>query len=96
MTGGAEVVVDGHGVPGPPGARTVAARGAAGDHSRMDLLRHPLIQALLVTIIALWLLGGVMTSAAVRPLTWALLAFAVVVAAAAWWKVLRRRGPDGP
>lgn len=58
----------------------------------MDLLRHAVFQALLVTIIALWLLGGVMTSAEVRPVTWALLAFALVVAAAAWWKVLGRRG----
>ncbi|GLC28548.1 hypothetical protein [Roseisolibacter agri] len=59
----------------------------------MDLLRHALFQALLVTIIALWLLGGVLTSARVRPVTWALLAFALVVAAASWWKVLRgRRG----
>jgi len=59
----------------------------------MDLLRHPLFQALLVTIIALALLGGVLTSARVRPVTWALLAFALVVAAASWAKVLRRRPP---
>ena len=57
----------------------------------MDLLRHALFQALLVTIIALWLLGGVLTSARVGPVTWALLAFALVVAAVSWWKVLRRR-----
>ena len=59
----------------------------------MDLLRHALFQALLVTIIALWLLGGVLASARVRPVTWALLAFALVVAVAAWTKALRRRGP---
>lgn len=59
----------------------------------MDLLRHALFQALLVTIIALWLLGGVLTSARVRPVSWALLAFALVVAVAAWANVLRRRGP---
>ena len=56
----------------------------------MDLLRHALFQALLVSIIALWLLGGVLTSARVRPVTWALLAFALVVAVASWAKVLRR------
>ena len=57
----------------------------------MNLLRHALFQALLVSIIALWLLGGVLTSARVRTVTWALLAFALVVAAASWWQVLRRR-----
>ena len=60
----------------------------------MDVLRHPLFQALLVTIIALWLLGGVLVSARVSPLTWALLAFALVVAGAAWWRVLQRRPPS--
>ena len=57
----------------------------------MDLLRHALIQALLVTIIALWLLGGVLVSPQPRPVTRALLAFAIVVAVVSWWKVLRSR-----
>ncbi len=58
----------------------------------MQLFRHALFQALLVTIIALWLLGGVLVSPQVRPVTRALLAFALVVAAVAWWKALRPRG----
>jgi hypothetical protein len=58
----------------------------------MQLLRHPLLQALLVTIIALWLLGGVFVTPAPHPATRALLAFAIVVAIVCWWKVLRSRG----
>ena len=57
------------------------------------MIRNALVQALLVTIIALWLLGGVMTSAAVRWWTWALLAFAILVAALSWWRVIQSRGP---
>jgi hypothetical protein len=58
----------------------------------MQLFRHATFQALLVTIIALWLLGGVLVTPAPHPVTRALLAFAIVVAVVAWWKVLRSRG----
>jgi hypothetical protein len=57
----------------------------------MRLFRHALIQALLVTIIALWLLGGVLVTPQPRPVARALLAFAIVVAGVSWWKVLRAR-----
>lgn len=57
----------------------------------MTHFRHPVVQALLATIIALWVAGGVAVSAEVRPTTWALLAFAVVVAGAAWWRVVADR-----
>ncbi|MGZ8379682.1 MAG: hypothetical protein ACXWZS_09775 [Gemmatirosa sp.] len=57
----------------------------------MQLFRHALFQALLVTIIALWLLGGVLVSPRPSPVARALLAFAIVVALVAWWKALRSR-----
>ena len=61
------------------------------------MFRNSLVQALLVTIIALWLAGGVLSSPSVRWWTWALLAFAVVVAALSWWRVLRPPlSRDGP
>ena len=57
----------------------------------MSHFRHPVVQALLTTIIALWVAGGIAVSAEVRGTTWALLAFAVAVALAAWWRVARER-----
>jgi hypothetical protein len=74
-----------------PASQPSPAVGAADEEH--SVIGNSLAQALLVTIIALWLLGGVWVSATVRWWTWTLLAFALAVAALAWWRVLRPRGP---